>query len=229
MPPNLLWWVQSTLFNVWVQAKAPSWLPHLKEYRGPKERCLHQMCRWIHSHCLRLIEATLQDAQAKSMAEAWRQKQYYNQKIGAVGLKPGNLILVKADTLQEKMKIKDRWEDKPHKMVHQITTDIPSYEVKDQHGHSHVLHCKWLLLIVSEAGIPLCVGVCQVWDRCTSPAQSSLLPEGVTARLCHKKMMVWQSPNIRLGRLPLGGSMGSYGFICGCQLEHPLRMGEDSR
>ena len=48
-------------------------------------------------------------------------------------------------------------------------TDIPSYEVKDQLGNSHVLHHNWLLLVASEAGVPLHVGVCQVWDRCTSP------------------------------------------------------------
>ena len=26
-----------------------------------------------------------------------------------------------------------------------------------------------VLLVASEAGIPLCMGVCQLWDRCTSP------------------------------------------------------------
>ena len=34
------------------------------------------------------------------MAEAQRQKWYYNPKIGATGLKPGNLILIKADAFQ---------------------------------------------------------------------------------------------------------------------------------
>ena len=175
------------------------------------------------------MRATLQEAQIQSMAEAQRQKWYHEQKIGAIGLKPGDLVLVKADAFQGKRKVKDRWEDKPHEVVHQIATDIPSYEVKDQHGNSHILHCNQLLLIVSEASIPLHVGVWQVWDGKPVPTQSSLLLEGVTARLHHKKMMVWQSPNIRLGRLPWGGSMGSYGFSCRCELEHPLRMGEDSR
>ena len=45
------------------------------------------------------------------MADAQRQKQYYNWKIGAIGLKPGNLVLVKADAFQGKRKIKDRWEE----------------------------------------------------------------------------------------------------------------------
>ena len=69
--------------------------------------------------------ATLQEAQAQSMAEAQTKKQYYDWKIGTVGLKPGDLIPVKPDAFQGKRKIKDRWEDKPHEVVHQIVTDIP--------------------------------------------------------------------------------------------------------
>ena len=84
--------------------------------------------------------ATLLEAKAQSMAEAQRQKQYYDQKIGAIGVKSGDLILVKADAFQGKRKVKDRWEDKPHEVVCQIMTDIPSYEVKDPHRHSHILH-----------------------------------------------------------------------------------------
>ena len=43
------------------------------------------------------LRAALQEAKAQSTAEAQRQKQYYDQKIGAIGLKPGNLVIVKAD------------------------------------------------------------------------------------------------------------------------------------
>ena len=112
------------------------------------------------------------------MAEAQRQKQYYDWKIGTIGLKPGDLVLVKADAFQGKRKMKDRWEDKPHEVVCQITTDVPSYKVKDQHGHSCILHYNWLLLIVSEADIPLCVGIHQVQDRCTSPIPVKPTPRG---------------------------------------------------
>ena len=124
------------------------------------------------------MRTALQEAQAQSMAMAQRQKWYFDQKIGTVGLKPGDLILVKADTFQGKRKIKDRWEDKPHELVHQLATDVPSYEVNDQHGHSHILHCNWLLLIPSEAGVPLHVGVHQAQDRCTSPTPVKPTPGG---------------------------------------------------
>ena len=93
-------------------------------------------------------------------------------------MKPGNLVLVKADAFQGKRKIKDRWEAKPHEVVHQMATDVPSYELTDQHRQSHVLHCNWLLLIGSEAGVSLCVGVHQVQDRCTSPIPVKPTPRG---------------------------------------------------
>ena len=104
--------------------------------------------------------------------------------------------------------------------------------MKDQHRHSHILHHNWLLLIVSEAGIPLCVMYGCLPSMGTDvpvQPQSSLLLDRVTARQCHMKMVVWQTPNVRLGRLPWDGSMGSYGFSHGYQLKCPLKMGEDSR
>ena len=72
----------------------------------------------------------------------------------------------------------DRWEDKPHEVVCQITTDVSLYEVKDQHRNSHILHLNWLLLVASEAGILLCMGVHQVQNRCTSPTPVKPTPGG---------------------------------------------------
>ena len=91
------------------------------------------------------------------------------QKIGTVNLKPGNLVLVKADAWKGKRKIKDRWEEETWEVVCQIAADVPSYKVMNQHRWSWVLHQNWLLLITSEIGIPLCMGSCHTWDRCTSP------------------------------------------------------------
>ena len=154
------------------------YFPSLRSAEGPRRgnstKHVNEYIATVRD-CLRTV---LQEAQAQSMTEPWRQKQYSNWKIGAIGLKPGDLILVKADAFQGKRKIKDRWEDKPHEVVYQITTDIPSHEVKDQHGNSCILHSNWLLLIVSEAGIDLHVGVCQAWDGCTSPIPVKPTPGG---------------------------------------------------
>ena len=115
------------------------------------------------------LRTTLWEAQAQSTAEACWQKWYYDWKIGAMNLKPGDLVLVKADAFKWKRKIRERWEEETCEVVHLIMTDIPSYEVKDQHGWSCILHQNWLLLVTSEVGIPLCIGVHHAWDRCTSP------------------------------------------------------------
>ena len=57
------------------------------------------------------LRTTLQEAQALSMAEACRHKWYYDRKIGAVNLKPGDLVLVKSDAFKGRRKIKDRLEE----------------------------------------------------------------------------------------------------------------------
>ena len=58
-----------------------------------------------------LLRSTLWEVQAQSTTEACQQKQYYDRKIGTVNLKPGNLVLVKADAWKGKRKIKDRWDE----------------------------------------------------------------------------------------------------------------------
>ena len=82
------------------------------------------------------LRSTLWEAQTQSTIEACQQKQYYNRKIRTVNLKPGDLVLVKVDAWKGKKKIKDRWEEETWEVVHQITTDIPSYKVMNQDGWS---------------------------------------------------------------------------------------------
>ena len=115
------------------------------------------------------LRSALWEVQAKSTTEACQQKGYYNRKIGTVNLKPGNLVLVKADAWKGKRKIKDRWEEETWEVVCQIAADVSSYEVTNQHRQSCMLHPNWLLLITSEVGIPLCMDNHHTQERCTSP------------------------------------------------------------
>ena len=78
--------------------------------------------------------------QAQSTTEACQQKGYYNRKIGAMNLKPGDLVLVKVDAWKGKRKIKDRWDEETWEVLQQITADVPSYKVTNQNGWSRVLH-----------------------------------------------------------------------------------------
>ena len=175
------------------------------------------------------LRSTLWKAQAQSTMEACWQKLYYDRKIGAANLKPGDLVLVKVDAWKGKRKIKDRWEEETWEVVHQIAADVPSYKVMNQHGWSWVLHWNWLLLIGSEFSIHLCMGSCHTWDRCTRPTPCKTTSvRGDGKRMPQEedgKAVTWGPTS----KASLGWKMESCGLYHGCLLEHPLRMGEDHR
>ena len=157
------------MFGWWPRLLVDFIFPTVGRNEAPMRETSTRSVACVCSFCERPIGECLAGAQAQSTAEACWQKQYYNRKIGAVNLKPGNLVLVKADVWKGKRKIKDRWDEEAWEVLWQITADVPSYKVTNQHGWSQVLHQNWLLLIVSEVGVPLCMGNCHTWDRCTSP------------------------------------------------------------
>ena len=77
--------------------------------------------------------------------------------------------------------------------------------------------------------VPLCVGVCQVQDRCTSPTPVKPTPRGSDSKTMPQEDDGLAITQHQARKTSLGGSTGSYGFSHGHQPEHPLRMGEDSR
>ena len=105
-----------------MQAQAPSWLsfPHLKEHRGPQVRHLHQVCGWIRSHCSRLIEGhpswgpgPVYSRGSKTEMVLWPENRCHRIEAWQSCPSQGRCF-------SRKRKIKDRWEDKPHVVVHQI-------------------------------------------------------------------------------------------------------------
>ena len=123
------------------------------------------------------------------------------------------MVLVKEDAWKGKRKIKDRWEEETWEVIQQITTDVPSYKVTNQHGWSQVLHWNQLLLIMSEVGIPLCMGNCHTWDRCPSPTPCKATSTGgddrrmpqeqdgkaVTRWPTRKASLGWKNGKLQLG------------------------------
>ena len=123
-------------------------------------------------------------------------------------LKPGNLVLVKADAFKGKREIKDRWEGEACDVVHQIVTDVPSYKVTDQCGQSCILHQNQLLLIASEVGIPLCIGVCHSQDRCTSPTPCTPTSKGSEGRMMPQENSGWAVTQCPVSKTSLGSING---------------------
>ena len=59
----------------------------------PSAKCVEKYIASIWD----ILRTALWEVQDQSMAEACRQKWFYDRKIGTVNLKPDNLVLVKAD------------------------------------------------------------------------------------------------------------------------------------
>ena len=122
-----------------------------------------------------------------------------------MNLKPGDLVLVKADAWKGKRKNKDRWDEETWEVSQQIAADVPSYEVTNQHGWSQVLHQNWLLLVMSEVGIPLCMDNRHTWDRYTSPTPCKTTSSGgneerMPQEKHGKAVTQWPTSKASLGR-----------------------------
>ena len=99
--------------------------------RGPQERQLCQTYGQIRGCCPRPIKGHPPRGQDPVDGRGPMTETVLQPKIGAMDLKPSNLLFMKAHAFQGKRKIKDRWEDKPHEVVHQIMRDVSSYNVMD--------------------------------------------------------------------------------------------------
>ena len=52
----------------------------------------------------------------------------------------GDTVLLKQDAFRGKRKMKDRWGNEEYKVIHQVTPDVPMYEVHDRSGNARVVH-----------------------------------------------------------------------------------------
>ena len=121
---------------------------------------------------------------------------------------------MKADAWKGKRKIKNWWEEETLEVVHQITADVPSYEVMNQCGWSPILHQNWLLLVTSEIGNSLVYGqpsymgqvyqphpmqdyLCRRWKKMTPQEESGKV---VTQQPTSKASLRWK--NRKLWLLP---------------------------
>ena len=97
------------------------------------------------------------EAHIQTNLEADRQKRNYDRATGTVQLVLRDAVLLKQDAFQGERKMKDRWGDEEYEVIHQVTPDVPTYEVRDRSGNARVIHRNRLFLVasLSEPVIPL--------------------------------------------------------------------------
>ena len=87
--------------------------------------------------------------------EAAKQRCYYDRKVGAVALQPGDVVMVGTDGFVGKQEVKDWWEDGGFIVESQLE-DWPVYRVKcptsddRQKPKYQILHWNRLLLVTNE-------------------------------------------------------------------------------
>jgi hypothetical protein len=108
--------------------------------------------RKISSYIKELKEKLLiahKDAQTLSIKEAERQKRYYDQKLRAVVLKEGDMVLVAQKMKLGRRKIQDRWEDDVYEVVKTRGMDMPLYDVQNpKTGKTRTVHRNLLKMVL---------------------------------------------------------------------------------
>ena len=68
-----------------------------------------------------------------------------------------DIVLMKLNMFQGKRKVKDRWSEVEYVVIHQVTSDMPTYKVKDDGGNVKFAHHNRLFLVapVKETATPL--------------------------------------------------------------------------
>ena len=98
-------------------------------------------------------------------------------------LMPGDIMLMKADAFQGKRKLKDWWSKVDYVVVHQVTDDMPTYEVHDDGGNVKIIHHNLLFLVATPRGEATPLG-----------ASESLSGEGTTwSVLVELTPLEWES------------------------------------
>ena len=80
------------------------------------------------------------EAHIQTNLKADQQKQNYDRATSTMQLVPGDTVLLKQDAFQGKRKMKDRWGNEEYEVIHQVTPDVPAYEVHNRSGNARVIH-----------------------------------------------------------------------------------------
>ena len=146
-----------------VTGYSPYFLLFGRKARMPVDCLFPTLCDSPHQTKMEVSVAAMQKklkeafvvARHLTSQEAARQRCYYNRRVGAVALQPGDVVMVHADGFMGKRKVKDQWEDGDFVVESQLE-DWPVYKVwcpnsdMKQKPKYHILHRNCLLLVTNE-------------------------------------------------------------------------------
>ena len=146
-----------------VTGYSPYYLLFGRRSRIPVDYLFPNLCDSPHQTKMEVSVVAMQKRLKEAFAvarhltseEAAKQHRYYDCKVGAVALQPGDIVMVHTDGFVGKRKVKDRWDDGGFIVESQLE-DWPIYRVKCPTSDDRwkpkywVLHWNRLLLVTNE-------------------------------------------------------------------------------
>ena len=86
------------------------------------------------------LSEALNEVCRQNVLEACQQKRYYDHHSGTVVMKPGDVVLLKMDSYMGRRKTKNKWSYENYMVLHQLSPDIPTYEIQAEGGLTHIVH-----------------------------------------------------------------------------------------
>ena len=65
-------------------------------------------------------------------------------------LKPGEIVLLKMDSYTGRRKTKNKWSYKNYTVLHQLGSDILTYEIQAEGGSTHIVYWNQLFLLLPK-------------------------------------------------------------------------------
>ena len=100
---------------------------------------LEKGIRWAH-------ELAAETAQK----EMNRQKRYYDKRVRAVVLQPGDLVLLQQEVPRTRFKLRMKWEEEPYEVLSRTGPQVPVYKIKNtKTGRIKTVHRNKLLTLLT--------------------------------------------------------------------------------
>ena len=113
--------------------------------------CSHQVPQHVDVIRRCFKEANAEAHLQTNLGADW-QKCNYDKFTSTVQLILGDIVSLKLFAFQGKRKVKDRCRDAQYKVICQVATDVPAYELQDQGGNVKVIHQNQLFLVAPMEG-----------------------------------------------------------------------------
>ena len=145
---------------------------------------LEKGIRWAH-----------QLAAETAQKEMNRQKRYYDKRVRAVVLQPGDLVLLRQEVPRTRFKLRMKWEEEPYEVISRTGPNIPVYRIKNtKTGKTKTVHRNKLFTLLTAENpeeTKSAGGTSGCQENEPTPSTLAKAVQRVTAVLSNPQTLLW--------------------------------------